>query len=181
MLKAGLVLAVAAVVAMLTALSAQQGCRDLVTSTVHLAYFPKRDMRRTIGMIPQKTNVLPPDSGSVPVTGREVFPDRDVLAATFVNPQAPDDSSIARGRRKFMKTCVPCHGPNLAGDGPVAKSYIPPPDLLGETTRQRKDGYLYSYIRNGGVIMPVYGSQVTAQEAYDLINFIRHLQKVSPR
>jgi mono/diheme cytochrome c family protein len=58
---------------------------------------------------------------------------------------------------------------------------MPPPDLLAEATRQRADGYLYSYIRHGGVVMPSYGAQVTAKEAWDLVNFIRQQQKATPR
>ena len=48
------------------------------------------------------------------------------------NPVAADDSSIARGEQKFMKTCAPCHGKTLAGDGPVAAQFMLPPDLLAE-------------------------------------------------
>ena len=43
------------------------------------------------------------------------------------------------------------------------------------------DGFIYAYTRHGGAIMPSYGAQVTPQEAYDLINFIRSMQKKSPR
>ena len=134
-----------------------------------------------------------PDSSSVPIQGREL-PPRDAngvpligaelnnyLGARLVNPVASDDSSIARGERKFRKTCVPCHGAELKGDGPVAARFVPPPDLLAATTRGRKDGYIYSYIRNGGALMPSYGAMVTPEEAWDLINYIRHLQKVNPR
>jgi mono/diheme cytochrome c family protein len=67
------------------------------------------------------------------------------------------------------------------GDGPVAALFMPPPYRLAQPTRERKDGYIYSYIRHGGIVMPSYGAQVTAAEAWDLIHYIRHLQKVSPR
>jgi mono/diheme cytochrome c family protein len=69
----------------------------------------------------------------------------------------------------------------MAGDGPVAALFMPPPDLLAEPTRLRKDGYIYSYIRHGGAVMPSYGAQVTAEEAWNLVNYIRHMQKTSPR
>jgi len=144
-------------------------------------------MRKTVGIVPQKTYLLAPDTLSVPTTGRErwdanqALAERGRLEATFTNPRAADDSSIARGQRKFLKTCIPCHGVSMKGDGPVAAKFIPPPDLLGSTTRGRTDGYIYSYIRHGGAIMPSYGAQVTAEEAYDLINFIRHQQKTNPR
>jgi mono/diheme cytochrome c family protein len=80
-----------------------------------------------------------------------------------------------------MRTCVPCHGASLRGDGPVVAKYIPPPDLLAAMTRGRSDGYIYAYIRHGGAVMPNYGALVTAHEAYDLINYIRHEQKTHPR
>jgi len=167
----------------------ERGCRDLKGSLTHLAYFPHRDMRTSVSLIPQHTYLKPPDSLSVPTTGREVWnPDpalavaeRTRLEKSFVNPQAPDDSSIARGQRKFMRTCVPCHGASLKGDGPVAAKYIPPPDLLAAMTRGRSDGYIYAYIRHGGAVMPNYGALVSAHEAYDLINYLRHEQKTNPR
>jgi mono/diheme cytochrome c family protein len=76
---------------------------------------------------------------------------------------------------------MPCHGKVMAGDGPVAAMFMPPPDLLAQTTRDRKDGYIFSYIRHGGMVMPSYGAQVTAAEAWDLIHYLRSMQKTSPR
>jgi hypothetical protein len=58
---------------------------------------------------------------------------------------------------------------------------MPPPDLLAQATRERKDGFLYSYIRFGGIVMPSYGAQVTALEAWNVVNYLRHMQKTSPR
>ena len=181
MAKGALLLLAVGVVAMFGGISAQRGCQDAWQSATRLAYYPKRDMRRTVALIPQKSVVMVPDTGSVPTRGREMFLDRDAEALRFVNPQAPDDSSIARGKRKFGRTCVPCHGAKMDGTGPVAMQFMPPPDLLAQMTRERRDGYIYSYIRTGGIVMPSYGAQVTAQEAYDLINFIRYMQKTSPR
>jgi mono/diheme cytochrome c family protein len=117
----------------------------------------------------------------VPTTGREIVLDRDLAAEKLRNPIASDDASIARGDSLFRIFCVPCHGRSMAGDGPVAAQFMPPPDLLGQQTRERKDGYLYSYIRHGGVVMPSYGFQISAEEAWHLVNFMRHHQKVSPR
>jgi len=181
MLKASVVAVVLALVAMFTTISVQRGARDAWQSATHLPYYPIRDMRRTVALMPQKGQMMAPDTGSVPVNGRELFYDHETEAARFHNPQAPDDSSIARGARKFMRTCVPCHGAKMDGTGPVAAQFMPPPDLLAQMTRERKDGYIYAYIRTGGIVMPAYGAQVTAQEAYDLINFIRHMQQTSPR
>ena len=164
------------------------GCQDLKQSLTRLSYYPIRDMRRSVALLPQKTSLRPPDSLSVPVGGREVIPEqsqlmssRDAIAARFKNPAAPDDSSLARGERMYGRLCAPCHGKAMAGDGPVAAKFMPPPDLLGSLTRGRTDGFIYTYIRFGGVIMPKYGHALTESETWDLINYVRSRQKASPR
>jgi len=165
----------------------QQGCKDAKKAMTHLSYYPIRDMRTTVAFVPQHKGMYVPDSLSVSTRGTERLYGlegvelADKLGNTLTNPVAATDSSIARGAFKFTKTCIPCHGTTLAGDGPVAALFMPPPDLLGEVVRARKDGYIYSYIRHGGVVMPSYGPAVTAEEAWNLVNYIRHMQKVSPR
>lgn len=168
-------------VLLIGALGPQQGCRDVTRSLTEIVYFPKRDMRSTVALTPNRNPMPLPDSVSVPVGGRETIVDRDVLAATLVNPVAATDSSIARGERQFKRTCVPCHGATLVGNGPVAARFIPPPDLLNASSRARRDGFIYSYIRNGGAVMPAYGAQVSAVEAWNLVNYIRHMQRTNPR
>lgn len=186
MLK-GFLAAIAVFMVMSNIGSIQNGIRDAVTALTHLTYWPIRDMRTTVGFVPQHKAMLPPPEGSIPRSGKERtyglegIELAERLATTQVNPIAADDSSIARGERKFGRTCVPCHGRSLAGDGPVAAAFMPPPDLLGEATRARRDGYLYSYIRYGGAVMPAYGAQVTAEEAWHVVNYLRSMQKTSPR
>jgi mono/diheme cytochrome c family protein len=181
MLRTVLSLVVAAILTLFALPSAQQGLKDVISSWTHLSYYPIRDMRRSVALAPQKLVNRLPDDASVPTIGREIELDRDVAAEKLHNPIPSDDASIARGDSLFHKLCVPCHGRSMAGDGPVAAQFMPPPDLLGQQTRDRKDGFIFSYIRHGGVVMPSYGFQVSATEAWHLINFIRHQQKVSPR
>ena len=164
------------------------GCHDLKRSLLDLTYGPNRDMRRTVVLNPQKVATRAPDSLSVPITGRiDVLKpgsfelDRVQATAGLRNPVALDDSALARGERIFTEICTPCHGKSMAGDGPVAAQFVPPPDLLGATTRGRSDGYIYSYIRFGGAVMPKYGQTVSATEAWNVIHYIRQRQKVSPR
>jgi mono/diheme cytochrome c family protein len=171
------------VLTVFTASTPQQGCRDAWTSLTKLSYSPYRDMRATVVIEPQKLVLRAPDEGSVPIGGRDVAGedppyDRNQFR---VNPVALDDSSLARGERTFLRVCAPCHGKTLVGDGPVAAKFMPPPDLLAQATRERKDGFLYSYIRFGGIVMPSYGAQVTALEAWNVVNYLRHMQKTSPR
>ncbi len=181
MLKSLLALLAAAILALFAVPSVQQGLRDIWSSVTHLSYYSIRDMRRSVAPAPQKGVNRPPDEASVPTTGREMVMDRDLAAEKLRNPIPDGDESVAKGDSLYRKLCVPCHGKSMAGDGPVAAQFMPPPDLLGQQTRERKDGFIYSYIRDGGVVMPSYGFQVSAEEAWHLVNFIRRQQKVGPR
>lgn len=173
--------------------SFQQGCKDAQKALTHLEYYPIRDMRRTIALDPQQadpltgkpTNARGPDSLAVPTIGRDVYAfdtaPYDVAGARLANPLTPSDASIARGDSLYRTVCWTCHGRTMAGDGPVAAKFIPPPDLLAENSRGRSDGFIYMYIRHGGAIMPSYGNAMTQRDGWDLVNYIRHMQRTSPR
>ena len=161
-----------------------QGCRSAFNSATRLAYPEKRDMRTSIALLSQRGWYRAPDSASVPVGGREVVRNVERFDATFQVPTASSPAAIARGELKYAKVCVPCHGPTLDGQGPVwlsKKFLVPPANLLSAQTRARTDGYIYRYVRFGGAVMPSYGAQVTAEEAYDLIHYLRDMQRKSPQ
>jgi mono/diheme cytochrome c family protein len=187
MLRGLLIAIVAALLVIFSLGTVRQGLNDAWNSLTHLNYYEIRDMRRSVVFVPQHRGMYAPAPGTVPTVGAdhtyglEGIELATKLGETLVNPTAPDDSSIARGHRKFLKNCIPCHGISMAGDGPVAPMFMAPPDLLAEATRNRKDGYIFSYMRHGGVVMPSYGAAVTAEEAWDVVNYIRSMQKKSPR
>ena len=188
MLKLAGGLVAALVIATWSVGSVQQGVKDLKTSLTTLKYFEIRDMRRTVVLNPQKKYTASPDSLSIPTGGwgdrvdvAALEMDREAASAGLRNPVPSDPQSIASGETVYRKMCVPCHGVDMVGDGKVAAAFMPPPDLLGEATRQRTDGYIYNYIRHGGVVMPRYGQSVTATEAWHLVNYIRDRQRTSPR
>lgn len=167
--------------------SCENGWRDVTRSLTQLAYPEIRDMRRTVVINPQHKMMLPPPEGSVPVRGLETtggltgIEAANAWSTSMTNPQAADDSSVARGERQFRRVCTPCHGLTMAGEGTVTPNFMPPPDLLAQMTRDRSDGYIYSYIRNGGVVMPRYGHSVSPAEAWDIVNYVRRMQGTSPR
>ena len=176
-------IAVIALIA-LWSVSVQQGCNDLQKSLTHLTYYPIRDMRQTIVMDPQRSAFNVPDSLSIPIQGRDVYRDDpapyEVSSVKLVAPPA-SAASIAHGDSLFRTICWTCHGKTMAGDGPVAAQFVPPPDLLGESARGRTDGFMYMYMRHGGAIMPSYGNALTTHDAWSLVHYIRDMQKKSPR
>lgn len=187
MLKAAAAFLLAATAATWAGATMNHGCKDVRDSFTKLSYPHTRDMRRTVAITPNKVSLRAPESLSVWTGGREAMPDpnalmvnREAMAARYV-ARAADDSSIVRGERAFRRLCVPCHGASMKGDGPVAPRFMPPPDLLGATTRGRSDGYIYTYIRFGGPIMPRYGHALSEKETWDVIHFLRQRQSASPR
>ena len=101
------------------------------------------------------------------------------------------------GRRKFEINCVACHGYMGDGKGTVAEAgYTPvPANLLDPkfsdpSERSAKDGHMFSVIRDGlwneitgANRMPAYGHNISADEAWAVVAYIRVLQasqNVSP-
>lgn len=54
------------------------------------------------------------------------------LAALAAPGPAVDAALLARGADRYAISCLPCHGPAGAGDGPVvARGFPPPPGIAG--------------------------------------------------
>lgn len=96
------------------------------------------------------------------------------------NPVPADDASIRRGQLVFEHNCIFCHGPEGRGDGPVGKIFLPTPaNLTSDDVKHDSDGRIFYYITVGPSTMPSFANRLSTQERFDLINYIRFLQKKS--
>jgi mono/diheme cytochrome c family protein len=95
-------------------------------------------------------------------------------ANKLVNPHPPSEASLAKGQQVFETFCVVCHGPQGKGDGPVVAKFIRPRVLQGGS-KGYPDGYILALITNGRGNMPSY-NRISAEERWDLINYLRKLQ-----
>jgi mono/diheme cytochrome c family protein len=120
---------------------------------------------------------LPTDSGSPP---------QDLEQATIKahNPLQPTAQNIAHGKELYDNTCMPCHGASGHGDGPVAHLLhshgFDPKNLVTGVTKNLPDGYIYGYIRDGGIHMPSYGDAMNSDERWDVVMYVRQLQAQGP-
>jgi mono/diheme cytochrome c family protein len=113
--------------------------------------------------------------GAIPVGGVETVLDRDDVEDS--TPPAPfDEGGVSRGRALFATFCVPCHGKEGRGDGPVSAKFPPAPNLRHISICKRSDGYIYGTLTVGGKAMPTMREGTTSRNRWDLVAFVRSLQ-----
>jgi mono/diheme cytochrome c family protein len=116
---------------------------------------------------------LPTDSGTPP---------QDLEEATVKahNPLKPTAENLAHGKELFTNTCAPCHGESGHGDGPVAHLLhahgFDPKNLVTGVAKNLPDGYIYGYIRDGGIHMPSYADAMNSDERWDVVMYVRQLE-----
>jgi mono/diheme cytochrome c family protein len=136
----------------------------------------------------------------IPQTGSEFFPDgrgmrlpvKGTVARGFIpypfegqvnpaevlsNPSFPTKENLALGQKKFLTYCSPCHGNFGDGDSRLAGQFPNPPTFHSERARNFADGMIYHIITVGQNVMPSYASQVTREERWSIVNYIRALQR----
>ncbi len=99
-------------------------------------------------------------------------------ASTYLkNPLFPDDKNISIGKAKYDTYCSPCHGYFGEGNSRMRGQFPNPPTLHSEKVRNWKDGSIYHVIVDGQNIMSSYASQLTYQERWAVVLYIRVLQR----
>ena len=92
------------------------------------------------------------------------------------NPVAADQKSIAAGKATFQGQCLACHGSMGKGNGPAAIALErPPSDLSMPMMWKHSDGALFWKITEGRRPMPSFEKLLTADERWQVVNYIRTL------
>lgn len=99
--------------------------------------------------------------------------------STLANPVSITVDSIAAGAGVYLNSCAVCHGVDARGNGAQAgTTQVRPPALTGPGSHlsQHSDGDLHYWIGNGlpgG--MPAWAAQLSDQEIWDVIDYLRSL------
>lgn len=101
----------------------------------------------------------------------------DIAGAKLINPIPVSKESLALGKTKFDIYCSPCHGYNADGASRLRGQFPNPPSLHSDKVRTWSDGRIFAVITEGQRIMPSYSSQLSMDERWAVINYIRALQR----
>lgn len=96
------------------------------------------------------------------------------------NPLAADPPAEGRGGEIYRNFCTPCHGGGGLGDGPVVRRGFPAPaSLLADKATALPDGRMFHILTYGQGNMPSYASQISQEERWRVILYVRSLQRSS--
>jgi mono/diheme cytochrome c family protein len=126
-----------------------------------------------LGMRAPPAGTVASGAAGDPALRAGIGPDGKPLAVAPV-PFTP--ALLAVGRKKFDIHCAVCHG--LLGDGEsqvaLNMSLRRPPNL--HLYRDVPDGYLYQVVTQGFGLMPAYAAELTPQERWGVVAYLRALQ-----
>jgi hypothetical protein len=95
-----------------------------------------------------------------------------------VNPLPITAAMLERGRQRFTINCSPCHGQLADGNGITKKigAMAVVANLHDKRIVEMADGELFYVITNGRNNMGAYGPNVTVQDRWAIIAYLRALQ-----
>ena len=106
------------------------------------------------------------------------YKDQPELAAkNLINPLTYTKENLDLGKKKFDTYCSPCHGYFGEGDSRLRGQFPNPPSIHSQKVREWTDGRIFHVITEGQNVMPSYSSQLTREEKWATILYIRALQR----
>jgi mono/diheme cytochrome c family protein len=110
---------------------------------------------------------------AVPVQGPEM-----IAGQPATEPLPATADSIQRGEVLFSIDCALCHGRTAKGNGSLSAYFSPPPaDLTGDSVKAMSDGDIFQVITEGRGLMPSIAENLSVNERWDVINYVRSLEK----
>ncbi len=102
----------------------------------------------------------------------------DVYGDGFPVEVKVDPAFIKRGRERYDINCAVCHGLAGLGNGVTGQyGLVAIANLHDERIRLQPDGQIYSTITNGKNTMGAYGPNISLDDRWAIVAYIRALQK----
>ena len=171
---------------------------DMAHSVAYEPYTPSRPMLingDTVNLFADGMSARKPVAGTiargnVPYHFENTNDDYERAGRELVNPYGQEhldalatdkkalDNFLAAGKVSYNTYCAVCHGEKGKADGSIVESgaYPPPPSYFRDDIMQLSEGKMFHSIHYGKNLMGSYASQLTKQERWEVICYIRQMQ-----
>ncbi len=96
----------------------------------------------------------------------------------LINPLPVTPAVLQAGRDLFNNHCAVCHDRLGTGKPWLTSAYTAKPaDLQASTYREAPDGYIYYVIAAGKGAMPSYAADLSANDRWAIVDYVRALQR----
>jgi mono/diheme cytochrome c family protein len=89
------------------------------------------------------------------------------------NPYHATPQVLDEGKALFFTYCQVCHGEQGKGDGPIVGKIPTPPSYTDKRLLEFKPGRIFHVVTMGYNKMPSYASQLSADERWKIITYVR--------
>lgn len=101
----------------------------------------------------------------------------DSLVTLLANPLPINADVLDKGKQRYDTYCSPCHGYYGQGDSRLRGQFPNPPTLHSEKMLDWTDGNIYHVITNGQNVMASYAKQISRDDRWAIVHYIRALQR----
>ncbi len=142
-----------------------------------------KDSRFDLGVNPDAE--IATAEASDPVVSPTSPPPTDTTAWVTEFPLPITDELMQRGRQRFNIHCAICHGRAGQGNGLASQralelqqgTWVPPTSIHAEHVQRQPVGELFNTITNGVRKMPAYGHQISPEDRWAIVLYMRALQR----
>jgi mono/diheme cytochrome c family protein len=103
--------------------------------------------------------------------------DAEMAGKALANPLKRTKETLLRGQKVFNTYCIVCHGQRGEGNGNVVPKFPMPPSLQSDKIKNWADGSIFHVITNGQNLMGSYASQISPEDRWAVVHYVRVLQR----
>jgi mono/diheme cytochrome c family protein len=102
----------------------------------------------------------------------------ELAGVSIKSPLTETEAVVAKGKAIYENFCVACHGKEGLGNGPVVeKGGHPAPGAYNGSLKNLPEGKMFHTLTYGKGVMGSHASQLTKEERWQVIAYVKVLQK----
>ncbi len=114
----------------------------------------------------------------MPYSIPNTFDGYELAGKTVTSPLESTDDIVDAGAKIYTNFCVQCHGKDGQGDGPVVvNGNHPAPQPFNKGLKDLPEGKMFHTLTYGKGAMGSHASQLTKEERWKVVAFVKTLQK----